>query len=198
MGCFSFLCVNSGKAALSTSFDGSPCRLFLMREGEIVEQMHGNYDSYGKVFNGEGESFEWEMPWSDVCSLMFSADCRSGIAMILDEHWDGNPPCFTSENDPNQGWGSGEGEDNVDLIGNCSDDMFLKVENPSHTTHYDEPIDPLNHLDKKVKNITIMKQMAMSDMNRAKDRLEYYQGALRDYERQVECFDRMIAEVDEL
>lgn len=110
MGCFSFLCKKSGKPALSTSFDGSPCHLFLLVDGEVVEEMSGNYDSYGRVFRTSEmkESFEWEMDWSDVCSLMFDSNPNSGIAMILDEYWDGVYPTTQSESDPEQGWGEPE------------------------------------------------------------------------------------------
>lgn len=142
MGCFSFLCVNSGKPALSTSFDGSPCKLFLMKEGRILEEMHGNYNSYGRVFNGKGGSFEWEMDWHDVCDLMFGDDPTSGIAMILDEYDTGELPSVASDSDPNQGWGSGDEDEDLmgdtlrgDPSGDCSDDMFPRVENPYHRIH---------------------------------------------------------------
>lgn len=140
MGCFSFLCKVSGKAALSTSFDGSPCRLFLLKNGHVLEEMHGNYDSYGRVFKNElrtdvqhelHDSFEWDLTWHSVCDLMFSHDTSNGIAMVLDAHWDGVVPTTRSESDPDQGWGSHEdGEE--DLMGNCSSDMFAKVEAPYH------------------------------------------------------------------
>lgn len=139
MGCFSFLCKKSGKPALSTSFSGSPCYLFLLKDGKVIETMYGNYDSYGRVFKGKGEdSFEWQMDWHDVCALMFDYDSRyggrprnngNGIAMILAEHFDGELPTTASEGDPNQGWG---GEDEENLMGDCSSDKFAWVEHPYH------------------------------------------------------------------
>ena len=132
MGCFSFLCKVSGKAALSTSSDGSPCRLFLLQKGKVIEEMHGNYDSYGRVFNADhSDSFEWAMDWSAVCNLMFSEDESDGIAVVLDAYWDGVIPTTRSEGDPNQGWGSGEDGEEF-LMGNCSSNMFPKVEDPYH------------------------------------------------------------------
>ena len=130
MGCFSFLCKESGKPANSTSFDGSPCRLFLLEDGKVIEEMHGNYDSYGRVFDENGESFKWNMKWSEVCNLMFSDDETYGIALVLDKYWTGNIPTTRSEDDPNQGWGDG-GE----LMTDCSEGGFLKVENPYHKVY---------------------------------------------------------------
>lgn len=131
MGCFSFLCKKSGRPALSTSFSGSPCYLFLLKEGKVIETMYGNYDSYGRVFKGEGQdSFEWEMDWHDVCGLMFNSDDRNGLAMILAEHFDGELPITASEQDPNQGWGSED--DDEDLMGDCSADKFAWVDFPYH------------------------------------------------------------------
>ena len=140
MGCFSFLCKKSGNAALSTSFDGSPCYLFLLKDGKVIEEMYGNYDSYGRVFSGGQRedvhhelqnSFEWSMEWSSVCRLMFDGhNYGNGIAVILAEYYDGVHPTTRSEDDPNQGWGNCE--EDGDLMGDCSSNKFPKVENPYH------------------------------------------------------------------
>jgi hypothetical protein len=106
MGCFSFLCKVSGKPALSTSFDGSPCYLFLLKDGKVIEEMYGNYDSYGRVFDSTGESFKWKMDRDEVCDLMFDErNYGSGIAMVLAKYYNGVPPKTRSDDDPNQGWG---------------------------------------------------------------------------------------------
>ena len=107
MGCFSFLCKVTGKAGLSTSFNGSPVHLFLLKDGKVIEHMHGNYDSYGRVF-----SFEWDMDWGEVCNLMFDPSKKNGIALIHDAYWkEGDPfPIERSQDDPNQGWGDTERE----------------------------------------------------------------------------------------
>lgn len=145
MGCFSFLCKKSGKAALSTSFSGSPVYIFLLKNGKVIEEMYGNYDSYGRVFKKElradvahelHESFEWKMDWHEVCNLMFSDDETSGIAVILASHYDGVPPTTRSEGDPNQGWGSYE-EGEEDLMGDCSSDKFAFVDEPYHKVHWE-------------------------------------------------------------
>lgn len=130
MGCFSFLCKESGKPALSTSFDGSPCHLFLLKDGECLEHMFGNYDSYGRVFKEKKEgSFEWKMSWGDVVDLMYNGKEGDGIAMILPEHYKGGAPTTQSEGDPNQGWGS----DDLELMGDTSPDSFREVSMPFHT-----------------------------------------------------------------
>jgi hypothetical protein len=117
MGCFSFMCKKTGKPALSTSFEGSPVHMFLLKDGEVIEHMYGNYDSYGRVFSDKKElddhsftpytSFEWDVEWGDVCDLMFHPDKGNGIAVIHADHWkEGDPyPTERSDDDPNQGWG---------------------------------------------------------------------------------------------
>lgn len=147
MGCFSFMCKKSGKPALSTSFDGSPVRLFLLKDGKVIEEMYGNYDSYGRVFKPKEEreqgeqSFEWRMGWGDVCDLMLHPDQSNGIALILDKNFvEGEIPTTRSADDPNQGWGGGEDDYDEDeeaefLLGDCSDDKFPYVENPYHKVY---------------------------------------------------------------
>ena len=109
MGCFSFLCVESGKAVASSSFDGDAVRMYLLKNGNVIEEMRGHYDSYGRVFNGNGGSFLWDTPWGEVCDLMFDKDESNGIAVILEKYFKGNIPTTRSESDPNQGWGKNKG-----------------------------------------------------------------------------------------
>lgn len=128
MGCFSFLCKKSGKAALSTSSNGPPCYLFLLKDGKVIEEMYGNYDSYGRVFKkGLEESYDWSIDWGDVCNLIFSNDESNGIAMILEDEYDGVKPTTRSDDDPDQGWG-----DEGDLMGDVSTNGFKQVGNPYH------------------------------------------------------------------
>ena len=140
MGCFSFMCKKSGKAVHSSSFDGDPVHLFLLKDGKVIEYMFGNYDSYGRVFSDKKDprdksltdttSFEWNMEWGKVCDLMFDDDRRNGIAAILDKYFDENEPWPTerSEDDPNQGWG-----EDWEHMGSISTDMGVgKVKKPFH------------------------------------------------------------------
>ncbi len=133
MGCFSFMCKKTERPALSTSFAGSPVHMFLLEKGKVIEQMHGNYDSYGCVFDGRGDSFEWKKSWNDCCDLMFSPNKSNGIALILDPHWkEGDPyPTERSADDPNQGWGDGS-----ELMGDTSEGGFETVKKPFHKTNF--------------------------------------------------------------
>lgn len=140
MGCFSYKCKKSGKAVLSSSFQGSAVHLFLLKDGKVIEKMHGNYDSYGRVFSDVKKddddshtkftSFKWGMPWGDVCMLESKYDKSNGIAAILATEWkEGDPyPTERSENDPNQGWG-----EDWEHMGSGSDYIIDEwVENPTH------------------------------------------------------------------
>jgi hypothetical protein len=150
MGCFSFLCKDTDKAALSTSFDGSPCFLFLLEDGIVIEEMYGNYDSYGRVFKSKefdaGSSFHWKMDWPEVCDLMFDDDKSNGIAVLLDNDLTGIPkfiPTTRSDDDPNQGWGSEDDDydNDLDLLSQSirlvetNEGVFPKVKEPYHRVH---------------------------------------------------------------
>jgi hypothetical protein len=139
MGCFSFLCKVSGEPANSTSFNGSPCYLFLLKNGKVIEEMYGNYNSYGCVFNTEKrtdvehelyDSFEWNMDWGDVVDLMYDGPSSNGIAMVLEKYYTGVPPTSRSEPDDNQGWGN-DGE----LLGDVSSNRWKRVTNPYHKVY---------------------------------------------------------------
>jgi len=108
MGCFSYICQRCGKPINSDSERGEMCNLFLLRNGKIVEAMEGEYDSYGRVFDEEGNSIEWDMPWSDIVNLDFSSDHGNGIAAFHHRCFKALNllPSERSEHDDNQGWGN--------------------------------------------------------------------------------------------
>jgi len=108
MGCFSFLCKECGQAINSSSFRGERCTLFLLVNGHVVERLAGEYDSYGRVFDEEGNSIKWGPEWSNVCALMFNENKSNGIAAIHEECFSGIVPTERSEDDPDQGWGEFE------------------------------------------------------------------------------------------
>ena len=135
MGCFSFKCKECGKGILSNSFRGEQVKLFLLKEGEVIQEMEGEYNSYGEVFidgtqredvqHELRESQKWNNPfpdiprderrvellgedsdnWGRVCDLMFSGNAGNGIAAIHTKCFTGEIPTTKSEDDPNQGWG---------------------------------------------------------------------------------------------
>ena len=143
MGCFSYICKKSGKAVLSSSFNGSPVHLFLLKGGKVLEYQYGNYNSYGQVFKNElrgdvkhelHDSFEWHIDWGYICDLHFNSNDGDGVAAILDEFWDGEYPTTISDDDPNQGWG-----EDMEGIGDCSSTGHERVAEPFHRvfTHTD-------------------------------------------------------------
>ncbi len=110
MGCFSFICKESGLPVASSAFDGDAVRLYLLKDGKVLEEMRGHYDSYGRVFKKTNdEYFEWNMDWREVCDLMFNNNEGDGIAVVLEKYFTGNIPTTISEGDPNQGWGKRNG-----------------------------------------------------------------------------------------
>jgi hypothetical protein len=111
MGCFSFLCKESGLPVASSSFDGDACRLYLLKDGKLIEEMRGHYDSYGRVFKDSNcdESFEWATPWGEVVNLMFTINEGDGMAVVLEKYFTGTVPTTRSKGDPDQGWGDPNG-----------------------------------------------------------------------------------------
>jgi hypothetical protein len=110
MGCFSFVCKESGLPVASSSFDGDAVRMYLLKDGEVIEEMRGHYDSYGRVFTKDKEdSFQWNLEWGKVVDLMFTPNEGDGMAVILEKYFNGNIPTTRSESDPNQGWGEENG-----------------------------------------------------------------------------------------
>lgn len=112
MGCFSFMCKECGQQIVSEP-NGDNVKLFLLDNGKVIQEMEGEYDSYGRVLNEDGtDSIHWNMDWGDVCNLMFDADISNGIAAIHSSCLQENSiPMTRSEDDPNQGWIFEEEED---------------------------------------------------------------------------------------
>ena len=125
MGCFSFVCKESGLPVASDSFSGDAVRMYLLKNGKVLEEMRGHYDSYGRVFKDSkcDDSFEWQMDWHKVCDLMFDKNESNGIAVILEKHFTGNIPTTRSDGDPDQGWGRRNGG-------------RVKIKEPVHMIYY--------------------------------------------------------------
>ena len=118
MGCFSSLCKECGKPVNSDSFSGEHCTIYLLIDGKLVEEMTGQYDSYGRVFNGKKnkdgsaggkDSFEWKYDkWGNLVTFDLNDKKNSGFAYV---HTDCKSkiykvPNTISKDDPNQGWGN--------------------------------------------------------------------------------------------
>lgn len=147
MGCFSFICQTCGRGVKSSSFSGEEVKLFLLKKGKIIQQMEGEYDSYGRVFINKTQdksvkhklrkSVEWKKvdpksnndAWHQVCNLMHDErDVSNGIAAIHSSCCKGTLPTVRSLSDPNQGWG--DGSDDECLMGNTSDSVQYKKPKP--------------------------------------------------------------------
>jgi len=106
MGCFSYLCRECGDAVNSGSFDGEHCTIYLLKDGEVVEKMTGQYDSYGRVFDANMDSREWKTDkWGNLCDLMFNDNTGDGFAVVHTDCQCGNEWLSQSDDDPEQGWG---------------------------------------------------------------------------------------------
>jgi hypothetical protein len=116
MGCFSYKCKECGEPINSDSFSGEMVKLFLLKDGKVIEKMEGPYDSYGGVFTIEKDdhnnliynidtTISWKMDWGDVCDIMDTDDKSEGVAAIHSACYRGVDPIDVSEFDANQGWG---------------------------------------------------------------------------------------------
>lgn len=117
MGCFGFMCAQSGKQVCHND----AVRAFLIVDGRVKEYMRGHYDHYGRVYKNKDdeESFEWAMDWNDVCDLIFAEDPTQGLAFVLESEWNETTPIMKSPNDPDQGCGEG-------------DRANVQINNPTH------------------------------------------------------------------
>jgi hypothetical protein len=111
MGCFSWLCSRCGKPINSDSIHGQECVLAFVHNGKVIEWMAGQYDSYGRVFDGKGESVEWKNDWQDMVDAMYdNSQPDSGMMAYHQRCLPNKPivdlPIRLSDSDPRQGWGS--------------------------------------------------------------------------------------------
>jgi hypothetical protein len=81
--------------------------MYLLKNGQVLEEMRGHYDSYGRVFKDSecDEPFEWQLPWDEVVDLMFTENEGDGMAVVLEKYFTGTIPTTRSDSDRNQGWG---------------------------------------------------------------------------------------------
>ena len=125
MGCFSWLCSKCGKGIESSSFEGHQCRLYYLKDGKVIEQLKGEYNSYGGVFipgtqdpdvkHKLRKSQHFKTDWGIICDDVTYDDkpTNSGIAALHEECYSGEEsiPLEASLHDPNQGWGEPSEED---------------------------------------------------------------------------------------
>jgi len=133
MGMFSYFCKMSGRQVRSDIFktvDENTVRMYLLKNGEVIEEMRGRYSGYGdieegtctyhtikndkgfsvnvlsKKYNAERDVSNWQWAdWDGICdNFLFSGDDSTGIAVILESEFRGCIPNTVSEDDPDQGW----------------------------------------------------------------------------------------------
>ena len=110
MGCFSYMCLECDKPILSTCYDGQDVKLFLLKEGQVLQTMQGPYNGFGCTFkdNLKG-SYKWDMVWEIAVDLHFNGSPGDGFAAIHTKCLkDWYSPKTISDDDPDQGWGSGD------------------------------------------------------------------------------------------
>lgn len=147
MGCLSYICKFCGKSIKSDSETGEGVKLFLLQEGQLLEEKEGNYNSYGSVF----KSIKWENDWGSIVEKHFNNSKKDGIAAIHSQCWNEkqNPqiPTTISENDRNQGWGKMK-KSQTDIVNS----KFYSLINKKTLQEKDEKLEKLNnHLNKLLK-----------------------------------------------
>jgi hypothetical protein len=104
------MCLECDEPILSNCHDGQDVKLFLLKEGQVLQTMQGPYNGYGCTFkdNLEG-SDKWDMVWDTAVDLHFNGSPGDGFAAIHTECLkDWYNPQTISKDDPDQGWGSGD------------------------------------------------------------------------------------------
>ena len=104
MGCFSFLCKICNKQIICDRNISEEVTLYHLRNGKVIQEMTGKYDSYGRVTDDKGETVYWNQDWQYVCADMFRDEDNYGIAAIHVKCNNGLIPTTKSDDDPNQGW----------------------------------------------------------------------------------------------
>ena len=107
MGCFSFMCNECDKPILSSSFSGQKVKLFLLKDGKIIQNMEGEYDSYGRVFiaGTQDETVEHSLQnsvqWNDPTPDILPSENDQYFIDRADDHWKWQRVCelMFSDND---------------------------------------------------------------------------------------------------
>ena len=144
MGMFSYICSRTGEAISSEEL---LVTLYHLEGGKIVEVMSGPYNGYGAVngswqvvhklrkdgklvdvapaVNPDYAAEEWYTDWQEMVNLHFDPCKGNGMHAVKGGYDPEYMPSTCSEDDPNQGWGSGDeycdhcGEEDCDGDGEC-------------------------------------------------------------------------------
>lgn len=189
MGCFSFKCIECGRGVKSSSFSGEQTHLFLLKDGKVVQQMTGEYNSYGAVFidgtqtkkvkHDLRESVDWKDPnpddtrerdvWHKVCDLMHDDNIKNGIAAVHVSCFK-EVPNVSSVHDPNQGWG--DEDDTEDYLGSTTGDGHEYPKSkpiPGYDVMKDHRLEAVNkriwEIEQSVTDTRLMRELIDSKFN---------------------------------
>lgn len=110
----SYICKECNKPITHDYLCGQKLKLFLLKEGKVIETMEGEYNGKDAVldpsFKGNyhpqfPESLEWQSHFDERGDLMFHNDKSNGMAAIHSECWKGVAPTERSDFDPDDGHG---------------------------------------------------------------------------------------------
>jgi hypothetical protein len=107
MGQFSYECKVCDEPVNANHIRGEQCTIYRLENGKVVQQMTGEYDSYGRVHSSDNEDgcVHWEGDWSTLVDLHFNPDMSTGFAITHTRCDAAKLPTTISQIDPNQGWG---------------------------------------------------------------------------------------------
>ena len=95
----SYICKECNKPITHEYHSGQQVKLFLLKEGKVIESMEGGYNGYGAVHGAD-----WKQSWDECCRLMFEKNRKSGIAAVHKDCCKGYVPTTQSKSDPGQGF----------------------------------------------------------------------------------------------
>jgi hypothetical protein len=145
----------SGRQVRSDIFktvDANTVRMYLLKNGEVLEEMRGRYSGYGDIEEGtctyhmiknekglpvnvlskkykavrDVSNWQWT-DWDGICNdFLFTKTDKTGIAVILESEFRDCIPTTVSEDDPDQGWEmEQEDDDDDDYIYDDDDDDYI-------------------------------------------------------------------------
>jgi len=101
MGCFSYKCKSCDNPIWSDSFNGHQCVGFYLLNGKVIEEVRGEYNSYGGTF----EKPSWSSDeWGRMVDVHYNDDNTSGFAFFHEACYNSELPTTKSADDPFQGW----------------------------------------------------------------------------------------------
>ena len=113
MGNFSYLCSTCNESIKEGHPRGQLTYMYLLVNGKVIEELHGEYNGYGGVFDTNGKDVNWSQDHYEITGLVADdpvslAQGDDGVAAYHQECKPTKTPTKPSFNDPEQGWGKFE------------------------------------------------------------------------------------------